>query len=82
MYKFKPLVITRFSELGGEALKTQDLHDVFIDLFPKASLKLRRLAPSGEALVHRGLLAIVVCLLATMIYITLRFEYRFVFQPL
>jgi preprotein translocase subunit SecF len=31
----------------------------------------------GKALVNRGVLAILVCLLATMAYIALRFEYRF-----
>ena len=31
----------------------------------------------GKAMVNRGILAILVCLIATMVYIAMRFEYRF-----
>lgn len=69
-------------KLGGEALKTQDLHDVLVNMMPEATItQIETIGPQvGEALVHRGLLAMVVCLLATMVYIALRFEYRFAFS--
>jgi preprotein translocase subunit SecF len=48
-------------------------------LFPKASiLRVDFIGPQvGKQLANEGLLAVIVALIATMIYIALRFEYRF-----
>jgi preprotein translocase subunit SecF len=66
-------------KLAPEGLTSQAIEQRMHDALPKATIKqVETIGPQvGKALVNRGVLAMMVCLLATMIYIALRFEYRF-----
>jgi len=62
-----------------EDLKQEQLHDKLLAAMPGATIgSLEYIGPQvGKTLMTNGILAIVVSLLATMIYISLRFDYRF-----
>lgn len=63
----------------NKQLNQQELKDKLIQALPGAQLQsMEYIGPQvGKTLVTNGILAIIVSLLATMIYIALRFEYRF-----
>ncbi len=66
-------------KLAPEGMSSHDIAASFHRILPGATInQVETIGPQvGKALVNRGVLAILVCLLATMTYIALRFEYRF-----
>ncbi len=66
-------------KLSPEGKSASEVNALVRQVLPTATVvQIEAIGPQvGKAMVHRGILAIMVCLLATMLYIALRFEYRF-----
>ena len=69
-------------KLSPEGKSASDVTEAVHKALPEATIvQSETIGPQvGKAMVNRGFLAIMVCLLATMLYIAVRFEYRFAFS--
>ena len=79
-----PAVVQRYGTsldalIKVDAKHSKNLKPVFEKLFPTASVnQTQYIGPQvGKALLTNGILAVVISLIGTMIYIAMRFEYRF-----
>ena len=79
-----PAVVQRYGTsldalVKVDAKHSKNLKPVFEKLFPTASVnQTQYIGPQvGKALLTNGILAVVISLIGTMIYIAMRFEYRF-----